>query len=142
MKQFRLLVDVREQAEIRGFHALAALALVAQDLQDVRIYRIGGDAPEERIACLSFSFDTGLKLIPVRKYFQRRPDAFLFVANDMPTDERSRFFRSAVSRHVAAMIFDSFNSASAIQAPFVDGNDTQAIAQSVLQIRAELASKQ
>ena len=57
----RLLVDVREDANLRGFHVLASLYLIADRLRSVELYRLGGDEPNENIACRAFSFDTGLE---------------------------------------------------------------------------------
>ena len=57
----RLLVDVRQDANLRGFHVLASLYLIADRLRSVELYRLGGDELNENIACRAFSFDTGLE---------------------------------------------------------------------------------
>jgi hypothetical protein len=130
----RLLVDVRESHDLRGFHALAALHVIADGLRSVELYRLGGEDPDERIACEAFSFDTGLlvrKLELVSKPAQHF-DVYLSAANTFPWDEPSLAARRATRRTVAALMFGLREFQPAFAGVVIPGHDTAAIAEAVL----------
>jgi hypothetical protein len=130
----RLLVDARESSDLRGFHALAALHIIADRLRSVEIYRLGGEDPEERIACEAFNFDTGLS---VRKFeLASKPaqhfDVYLSAANTFPWDKPSVAARRAARRTVAALMFGLREFQPAFAGVVIPGHDTAAIAEAVL----------
>jgi hypothetical protein len=134
----RLLVDVRESPDLRGFHALAVplavLHIIADRLRSVGLYRLGGEDREEQIACEAFSFDTGLLLRkcelatkPVQHF-----DVYLSAANTFPWDEVSVAARGATRRTVAALMFGLREFQPTFAGLVIPGHDTVAIAEAVL----------
>jgi hypothetical protein len=131
----RLLVDVRDDGNIRGFHVLASLYLIADQLRPVDLYRVGGDAPDENIACRAFSFDTGLefrriwRLILVDSKF----DLYVSAANALPEDAPSIAARQTSRRTIIALMFGQPEARSALDAIVVNGHDTVHLAQMVME---------
>jgi hypothetical protein len=103
----RVLIDVREGGELRGFHALAALYLVTDRIRAVELYRLGDEHPDERIACEAFTFDTGVELRSgeAALALSQRFDVYLSVADAFPWDETSVIARRAARRTIAALMF-------------------------------------
>lgn len=130
----RLLVDVREADNLRGFHALAALYLVIDRLRWVPLFRLGGDRADERIACEAFSFDTGVELreSPSAKDSGQHFDVYLSAADTLPWDEASVAARRAARRTVAALMFGLHEFQPNFGGRIVVGHDTAAIAAAVL----------
>jgi hypothetical protein len=130
----RLLVDVRETADLRGFHAIAVLHLLAERLREVEIYRLGGEKPDERIACDAFAFDTALRLHACRLPIDiEQPfDLYLSAANTLPWDETSVAARRAARRTVAALMFGLREFQPAFAGIVVSGHDTPMVAEAVL----------
>ena len=126
----RLLVDVRETGNMRGFHALAALYLIADRLGTVALYRLGGEASEESIACQAFCFDTGLQLhdwrLPAGD--DARFDLYLSAADALPWDDASVAARRAARRTVAALMFGLGKFQPFFQGAVVVGHDTAEVA--------------
>ena len=130
----RLLVDVRESLDLRGFHALAVLHLIADRIRTVEVYGLGGEEPDERIACEAFGFDTGLMLRKpeLATKPERRFDVYLLAANTFPWDEVSVAARRAAHRTVAALMFGLREFQPAFAGLVVPGHDTAGIAEAVL----------
>jgi hypothetical protein len=130
----RLLVDVRESDYHRGFHALAALYLMADRLGSTPIYCLGGEGPNERIAYEAFAFDTGLHLRPCEPALapEERFDVYLAASDVLPWDDRSVSARGAARRTVAALMFGLREFQPAFAGVVVVGHDTGAIAAKVL----------
>jgi hypothetical protein len=140
----RLLVDVRESLDLRGFHALAVLHLIADRIRTVELYGLGGEEPEERIACEAFGFDTGLLLRKpeLATKPKRRFDVYLAAANTFPWDEVSVAARRAAHRTVAALMFGLREFQPAFAGLVIPGHDTAAIAEAVLsELRMVAAEK-
>ena len=129
----RLLVDVREDANLRGFHVLASLYLIAERLRSVELYRLGGDAPNERIACRAFSFDTGLEFRRIRRliWVNSKFDLYLSAANDFPEDAASIAACQTSRRTIVALMFGRHEEPPATNGIIVNGHDTAHIAQKV-----------
>lgn len=129
-----LLVDVRETDDLRGFHALAALYLMAGRVRPVELYRLGGETPDERIACEAFCFDTGLHLSSGAGLIgsDHRFDVYLFAADVLPWDEISINARHASRRTVGALMFGLREFQPAFDGVVVVGHDTAGIAAAVL----------
>jgi hypothetical protein len=130
----RLLVDVRETRNLRGFHALAALYLIADRLRAVELARIGGETADERMACEAFCFDTGLQLglwnLPGGG--DRRFDVYLSAADALPWDVASVAARRASCRTVAALMFGLREFQPFFDGVVVGGHDTADIAAMVV----------
>jgi len=126
----RLLADVRETETLRGFHALAALSLIAGRLKPVRLYRLGGEEANEAIACQAFCFDTGLTLRRYRPLIARiQPfDLYLAAADVLPWDAASVAARRASRRTVAALMFGLREFQPFFAGVVVPGHDTSEIA--------------
>jgi len=126
----RLLVDVRETESLRGFHALAALSLIAGRLKPVRLYRLGGEDANEAIACQAFCFDTGLTMRRYRPLLARlRPfDLYLAAADALPWDDASVAARRASRRTLAALMFGLREFQPFFAGVVVPGHDTGEIA--------------
>jgi hypothetical protein len=128
----RLLVDVREDENLRGFHVLASLQLIADRLRDADLYRLGGNAADESVACQAFSFDTGLKfrshwtLILVDSKF----DLYVAAANGLPHDPQSRAGRRTSRWSVLGLMFEP-QVPSLAMCDIVDGLNTAAIGKAV-----------
>ncbi len=140
----RLLVDVRDDSNLRGFHALAALYLIADELQSVELYRLGGDAQDERIALRSFSFDTGLKFRGIWRllWVDSKFDFLLSAANVLPQDPASIAARKTSRRMIFALMFDNSSTTLPIPGIILNGHDTANIARTVvdeLRTSAEVA---
>ena len=132
MMRRRLLIDVREDHQLRGFHALAAISIMADQLRNVGIFRLGGEEANEKIACLSFMFDTGLTL---RHYslnqMLMKPDVYVFAADSLPQDNLSVFARSRARITIAALMFGWGDEQPALNGRVVVGHDTAEIALAV-----------
>jgi hypothetical protein len=126
----RLLVDVRESGNLRGFHALAALYLIADRLRAVELSRIGGEAVNERIACEAFCFDTGLELNSFRAPAgdRARFDLYLSAADALPWDGASVAARRAARQTIAAVMFGLREFQPFFDGAVVVGHDTAELA--------------
>jgi hypothetical protein len=126
----RLLVDVRETGNLRGFHALAALYLIADRLGAVELSRIGGETADERIACEAFCFDTGLELRGFRAPAgdDARFDLYLSAADALPWDDASVAARRAARRTIAALMFGLREFQPFFEGAVVVGHDTAEVA--------------
>lgn len=123
----RMLVDVRESENLRGYHVLAALLAVAADLADVELWCTGGEGAEERIALQSFAFDTGLTVRPWRPALPG-PDMFdiyVSVALVEPDDEATARARRIARRSIVALL-------TVDDGTGLDGHDTVALGRAVL----------
>jgi hypothetical protein len=126
----RLLVDVRETGNLRGFHALAALYLIADRLRPVELARIGGETADESIACQAFCFDTGLELHTARlpEGDDTRFDLYLSAADAFPWDETSVGARRVARRTIAALMFGLREPQPSFAGAVVVGHETAEIA--------------
>jgi hypothetical protein len=132
MRRPRLLVDVREDDNLRGFHVLASLMLIAERLREVELYRLGGAAAEEAIACQAFAFDTGLTFrrlwrLPLK---DTQFDLYVSAANVLPRDPKSLAGRRTARYSIVGLMFgrqDIFVGRTDI----VDGANTAGIARAV-----------
>jgi hypothetical protein len=126
----RLLVDVRETGNLRGFHALAALYLIADRLGAVELSRIGGETADERMACESFCFDTGLELrgCHVSGGDDARFDVYLSAADAFPWDDASVAARGAARLTIAALMFGLRKFQPFFAGAVVLGHDTAEVA--------------
>jgi hypothetical protein len=134
----RLLVDVRESETLRGFHALAALYLIADRLHPAELYRLGGATDDERMACEAFCFDTGVELRACRAppVSDSPFDLYLSAADALPWDDVSVAARGAARRTVAALMFGLREFQPFFEGVVVVGHDTAEIA---ARVAAELA---
>jgi hypothetical protein len=129
-----ILVDVRENQNLRGFHVLASLYLIADQLQSVRLYRLGGDEPNERTAVQSFSFDTGLRfhsiwqLLMVDHLF----DLYLSAANQVPSDKASLAAQRTSRRSVLSLMFSDDPNGFPKNGLLLNGHSTRALADALL----------
>lgn len=130
----RLLVDVREDANLRGFHVLASLYLIADRLRSVELYRLGGDEPNENIACRAFSFDTGLEFLRIWRLtlVDSKFDLCVSAANDFPGDAASIAARRTSRRAIIALMFRNDETYKAVDAVIANGHDTAHLAQTVV----------
>jgi hypothetical protein len=130
-KPRRLLVDVREDDNLRGFHVLASLYLIADRLRGIELYRLGGDATDETIACQAFTFDTGLKFRRIWRLIlaDSKFDLYLSAANTLPRDAKSLAGRHTSRRSIVAVMFG--HDAGYVNGEVVDGHNTARIAQVV-----------
>jgi hypothetical protein len=130
----RLLVDVRDNGNLRGFHALASLYLIADELRPVELYRLGGNAPDENIACQAFSFDTGLKFHRIWRLIlvDSKFDLYFSAANSFPEDSAFAAGRRTSRRTIVALMFSQGAAPPTIDALVVNGNDTAHVAQKVM----------
>lgn len=126
----RLLVDVRETDNLRGFHALAALYLIADRLRPVELSQIGGETADERIACEAFCFDTGLELRACRAPpVDDSPfDLYLSAADTFPWDDVSVAARRSARRTVSALMFGLREFQPFFEGAVVLGHDTAEVA--------------
>jgi hypothetical protein len=129
-----ILVDVRENQNLRGFHVLAALYLIADQLQSARLYRLGGDDSNERTAVHSFSFDTGLRFRGVWRLLlaDHRFDLYLSAANQMPRDNASLAAQRTSRRCILALMFNDDPSGFPENGLLLNGHSTKALADSLL----------
>jgi hypothetical protein len=106
-RRARLLVDLRDNDNMRGFHVLALLHLIADQLQSVELYRIGGDTPDEKIAMRAFSFDTGLQFRRIWRLLlvDSKFDIYVSAANTLPSDPASTAARRTSRRAIVALMF-------------------------------------
>lgn len=127
-----MLVDVRENDTIRGFHMMAAIYLAADQLRGVELFRIGGVEATEAIACEALRFDTSLELRPwqPRRRNATPFDLYAVAATDRPTDGLSNSARRQAHVALLALMFGKPDSGDGWKA--FDGNDTAAIAERVL----------
>ena len=134
----RLLVDVRETKNLRGFHVLAALYLIADRLHPVELSRLGGETADERIACEAFCFDTGLELRACRATPVGDPafDLYLSAADALPWDDVSVAARRSARRTVAALMFGLGEFQPFFEGVVVVGHETAEVA---ARVAAELA---
>jgi hypothetical protein len=133
----RLLIDVRETGNLRGFHALAALHLIADRLRAIELFRIGGETADERIACEAFCFDTGLELRDFRAPAgdDVRFDLYLSAADALPWDDASVAARRAARRTIAALMFGLTEFQPFFEGAAVVGHD---VAEVAARVAAEL----
>ena len=133
-RRIRLLVDLRDNDNLRGFHVLASLYLIIDHLRTVELYRLGGQAPDEKIALQSFSFDTGLefrriwRLILVDSKF----DIYLSAANVLPCDPASLAARKTSRRSIIALMFGEDRARPPIAGVVLNGHDTAKMARKVI----------
>jgi hypothetical protein len=126
----RLLVDVRETDNLRGFHALAALYLIADRLRPVELSRLGGETADERMACEAFCFDTGLALraCHVPREGDARFDLYLAATDVFPWDDASVAARRGSRRAIAALMFGLREFQPFFAGAVVLGHDTAEVA--------------
>jgi hypothetical protein len=131
----RMLVDLRDDDNMRGFHVLASLALIADRLQSVELYRLGGEAPDENIAMQSFSFDTRIKFHPFWRLilFDSKFDIYVSAANDLPWDSESVAARKTSRRKIIALMFDRQQSVPSFDGVVLNGHDTAAVARKIIE---------
>lgn len=132
MTRRRLLVDVREDDNLRGFHVLASLLLIAERLREVELYRLGGAAAEEAIACQAFAFDTGLRFrrlwgLPLR---DSQFDLYVSAANVLPRDPKSMAGRRTSRHSIVALMF-GHEDVFVGHGDIVDGYNTAGMARAV-----------
>lgn len=132
----RLLIDVRDDDQLRGFHVLASLSLIADQLKPVELYRLGGNTPDEDIACRVFSFDTGLRLRPLWRLalMDSKFDLCVSAANTFPRDTASLAARRTSRQTITGIMFDKFEHHPADNLTLIDGHDTSAMARAVLDV--------
>ena len=131
----RMLVDLRDNENMRGFHVLASLALIADRLQSVELYRLGGDAPDENIAMQSFSFDTGLKFRRIWRLIlvDSKFDIYVSAANDLPWDAESIAARKTSRREIVALMFEQKGTVPPLEGVVLNGHDTTEIAREIIE---------
>jgi hypothetical protein len=131
----RMLVDLRDDDNMRGFHVLASLALIADRLRSVELYRLGGDAPNENIAMQSFSFETQIKFRPFWRLilFDSKFDIYVSAANVLPCDAESIAARKTSRRKVLAVMFEQQRSMLAFDGVVLKGHDTAEIAHRIIE---------
>jgi hypothetical protein len=130
----RMLVDLRDNENMRGFHVLASLALIADRLQSVELYRLGGDAADENIAMQSFSFDTGLKFRRVwwLMLADSKFDIYVSAANHRPRDVAS-IAACKTSRHkITALMFEPPPGTLSLDGVVLNSHDTTEIARKIV----------
>jgi hypothetical protein len=134
IRPWRVLVDVRDDANLRGFHVLAGLYLVADRLRSVELYRVGGQTPDEDTACRAFAFDTGLAFRSLWRLLlvDTRFDVYLAAANDVPMDPASVAARRTSRRTILGLMFGPPDEPSALDALVIDGHDTLELARAVI----------
>jgi hypothetical protein len=130
----RMLVDLRDNENMRGFHVLASLALIANRLQSVELYRLGGDAADENIAMQSFSFDTGLKFRRIWRLMlaDSKFDIYVSAANDPPRDDASIAARKTSRRKITALMFEPPPGTLSLDGVVLNGHDTTEIARKII----------
>jgi hypothetical protein len=105
----KILLDVRETTNRRGYHLLAAAAIMAPHLGRCRLYAMSTDHAEEHLAMNAFRFDTGRKLSiwnPKKKRrWWRKPvfDLYLMISDDWPTDKRTKKARRRSRRFLLGL---------------------------------------
>jgi hypothetical protein len=131
----RMLVDLRDDENMRGFHVLASLALIADRLQSVELYRLGGNAPDENIAMQSFSFDTRIKFRPFWRLilFDSKFDIYVSAANHLPWDEASIAARKTSRRKIIALMFEQQRIIPPLNGVVLNGHDTAEIARKIIE---------
>jgi hypothetical protein len=122
----RLLVDLRDDDNLRGFHVLASLYLIADHLRMVELYRLGGDAPNERIAMRAFSFDTGLEFRRIWRLLlvDSKFDIYVSAANAFPCDRASVAARRTSRRAVVALMFGAEQVCTPVKGIVLNGHNT------------------
>jgi hypothetical protein len=138
-----LLVDAREDNVLRGFHVLASLSLIADQLRGVTLYRLSNDTPDENIACRAFSFDFGLRLRSRwgLTLLGSKFDLYVSAADRFPDDPASRAARQTSKKTIAAVMFESPTALQSEAVLPVAGHDTALLARVILnelQINPEL----
>ena len=138
-----VLVDVREDGVLHGFHVLASLSLIADHLRGTRLYRLSRNTPDENIACRAFSFDFGLHLRS--KWWQMlagsKFDLYVSAADRFADDLTSCVARQASKRTIAAIMFENPTALQSASVLPVAGHDTALLARAILselQIKLEL----
>jgi hypothetical protein len=135
MRRARLLIDLRDNDNLRGFHMLASLHLIADHLRTVELYRLGGDAPDEKMAMQAFSFDTRLqfrriwRLLSVDSKF----DIYASAANILPVDCASVAARRTSRRAIVALMFGEEQAGPLINGIVLNGHNTADNARIVLE---------
>jgi hypothetical protein len=106
-----VILDLRETADIRGFHLLAALAIAAPFLTKVKLHYIGGEAEEEMLAIQSWQFDSGCKLsrwsgeaLPFGLQF----DLYAIIAESIVTDSLFEKAREVSRQTIVGLTFPVF----------------------------------
>jgi hypothetical protein len=132
----RMLVDLRDDDNMRGFHVLAALALIADRLQSVELYRLGGDVPDENIAMQSFSFDTRIKFRPFWRLvlFDSKFDVYVSAASELPCDAESIAARLTSRRKILALMFAQHQIMPSPDVFVLNGHDTAEIAREIVEV--------
>jgi hypothetical protein len=143
----KIVLDVRETAAQRGYHLLAAAALMAPHLGRCRLYAISTDHAEEHIAMNVFRFDTGRKLAVWNPKKKRRwwpkPsfDLYLMISDDWPDDRTTRKARRRCRRFLLGLHQAAKPQDDAVL--IADGSDTRAYAAKALALlgrRSDLAA--
>jgi hypothetical protein len=104
----KILLDVRETTNRRGYHLLAAAAIMAPYLGRCRLYAMSTDHSEEHLAMNAFRFDTRRKLSiwnPKKRRWWRKPvfDLYLMISDDWPTDKRTKKARRRSRRFLLGL---------------------------------------
>jgi hypothetical protein len=130
----RMLVDLRDDGNMRGFHVLASLALIADRLQSVELYRLGGNAADENIAMQSFSFDTGLKFRRIWRLMlaDSKFDIYVSAANDQPCDVASVAARKTSRHKITALMFEPPPGTLSLDGVVLNSHDTAEIARRIV----------
>jgi hypothetical protein len=133
-RRARLLIDLRDDENLRGFHVLASLYLIADHLRAVECYRLGGDAPDEKIAMRSFSFDTGLKFRRIWQLLMvdTKFDIYLSAANVLPSDPASAAARRTSRCTIIALMFGAAQVSPSINGVALKGHNTAEIANKIM----------
>lgn len=124
-----LLVDIRETATTHGFHALAALGLVADRLGPTPLHVLSTRSGDELSALEAFSFDHGVEVVvhSFEEIARLRVDAFFTVMEDANTIVAERELFDRTRRPLVGLLFQPTD--KPIQwVELVDGHDTTAMA--------------
>jgi hypothetical protein len=134
----RLLLDVRETSVWRGYHLLAAAALMTPYLGRCRLYALSTGHPEEQLAMDVFQFDSGRKLAlwqPPKRRWWRRPvfDLYLMISDEWPKkDPLTKQARRGSKRFLLGLRCPGAPRPG--KAMIVNGSDTRAYAAKVLEL--------
>src|SRR5690349_9662132 len=120
-----MLIDLREGNGLHGFHLLASLHLIADELGGVQLLRIGGEEATEAIALGNFIFETGFS---VERWGGGPVNVYAFAADKMPKDVASLSARRLAARTVASILFGRVLPTSNFVIP-VPAHDTRAISE-------------